>query len=264
MTLYADLLRYPDLFGNLFRRELNVRYRGSVLGLGWTFVNPIVLMGVYTLIFSVLWKTTTIQHYALFVISGLAIWTFFSGAISMSSSSLLGHANLLKQVKFPRQLLPLAVVGANFVTYAVMIVVVGVINLFVIPSTRHTMWAVIPLSLLLVALVSGLSIVFAAVTVLYRDVEHLLLTVLLPWFFLTPVLYELAQLPGVKQHQTWLEILRWGNFVTPFVEGIRGPLFHGVYPSLSQVVYMVCAALASLALGAFVFRRLDDQLAIEL
>ena len=90
-----------------------------MLGLGWTFVNPIVLMGVYTLIFSVLWKTTTIQHYALFVISGLAIWTFFSGAISMSSSSLLGHANLLKQVKFPRQLLPLAVVGANFVTYAV-------------------------------------------------------------------------------------------------------------------------------------------------
>jgi ABC-type polysaccharide/polyol phosphate export permease len=264
MALYADLFRYPDLFGNLFRRELNVRYRGSLLGLGWTFVNPLALMAVYTLVFSVLWRTTTIHHYALFVISGLAIWTFFSSALSMASSSLLGHANLLKQVKFPRQLLPLAVVGANFVTYAVMVVVVGIINLFVIPSTRDTMWAVIPLSLPLVGLVSGLAIVFASLTVLYRDIEHLLLTALLPWFFLTPVLYELSQLPGVEAHHTWTELLRWGNFVTPFVEGIRGPLFHGVYPSVSQVVYMVCAALASLALGAFVFRRLDDQLAIEL
>jgi homopolymeric O-antigen transport system permease protein len=264
MTLYADLFRYPDLFGNLFRRELNVRYRGSVLGLGWTFVNPLMLMAVYTLVFSVLWRTTSIKHYALFVISGLAIWTFFSSAISMSSSSLLGQANLLKQVKFPRQLLPLAVVAANLVTYVVMVAVVGVINLFVIPSTRATMWAVIPLSLPLIALVSGLAIVFATFTVLYRDIEHLLLTVLLPWFFLTPILYELDQLPGVSAHHNWVEVLRWVNFVTPFVEGIRGPLFHGVYPSLSQVVYMVCAGLASLALGAFVFRRLDDQLAIEL
>jgi ABC-type polysaccharide/polyol phosphate export permease len=257
VTLYADLFRYPDLFGNLFRRELNVRYRGSLLGLGWTFVNPLALMAVYTLVFSVLWKTTTIKHYALFVISGLAIWTFFSGAVSMASSSLLGHANLLKQVRFPRQLLPLAVVASHLITYSVMLVVVGAINLVVIPATRHTMWAVIPLSLPLIALVSGLA-------VLYRDVEHLLFTILLPWFFLTPILYELSQLPGVNEHHTWVEILRWGNFVTPFVEGIRGPLFHGVYPSTSQIVYMVGAALGSLALGAFVFRRLDDQLAIEL
>jgi ABC-type polysaccharide/polyol phosphate export permease len=264
MTLYADLFRYPDLFGNLFRRELNVRYRGSVLGLGWTFVNPLALMGVYTLVFSILWRTAGVKHYALFVITGLAIWTFFSTSISMASASLLGHANLLKQVKFPRQLLPLAVVGANLVTYLVMIVVVGVIDVIVIPATRSTIWAVLPLSLPLVALVSGLSMVFAAVTVLYRDVEHLVLTVLLPWFFLTPVLYELSTLPGVAAHHTVMLILRWGNFVTPFVESIRGPLFHGVYPSVSQVVYMVCAALASLALGAFVFRRLDDQLAIEL
>ena len=264
MTLYADLFRYSDLFGNLFRRELNVRYRGSILGLGWTFVNPLVLMAVYTLIFSVLWKTTTMRHYALFVISGLAIWTFFSTGISMASGSLLGHANLLKQVRFPRQLLPLAVVGANLVTYVVMIAVVGIINLFVIPATRQTMWAVVPLSVPLVALVSGLAIVFASITVLYRDVEHLLLAVLLPWFFLTPVLYELSQLPGVQSHHAVAEALRWGNPVTPFVEGIRGPLFHGQYPALSQIVYMICAGVASLALGAFVFRRLDDQLAIEL
>ena len=68
MTLYADLLRYPDLFGNLFRRELNARYKGSLLGVGWTFVNPLVLMGVYTLVFSVLWRSAGISHYPLFIL----------------------------------------------------------------------------------------------------------------------------------------------------------------------------------------------------
>jgi lipopolysaccharide transport system permease protein len=264
VALYADLLRYPDLFGNLFRRELNARYKGSLLGVGWTFVNPLVLMGVYTLVFSVLWRSAGIPHYPLFILSGLTIWIFFSGSLQMSSASIVGQANLVKQVRFPRQLLPLAVVGSNCVTYLVMLVVVGAVNFVVIPSTRSTMWAVIPLSVALVALVSGLSIAFAALSALFRDVEHLLLTLLLPWFFLTPVFYDLSTLPGVQDHHVVMQVLRWGNFVTPFVEAIRQPLFYGQYPSLGEVVYIVGAGAGALLLGAFVFRRLDDQLAVEL
>ena len=129
MTLYVDLLRYPDLFGNLFRRELNARYKGSLLGVGWTFVNPLVLMGVYTLVFSVLWRSAGIPHYPLFILSGLTIWIFFSGSLQMSSASIVAHANLVKQVRFPRQLLPLAVVGSNLVTYLVMLLVVAIFSL---------------------------------------------------------------------------------------------------------------------------------------
>ena len=264
MTLYADVLRYSDLFGNLFRRELYARYKGSLLGVGWTFVNPLVLMGVYTLVFSILWRSAGIKHYPLFILSGLTIWLFFSGSIQMASASIVGNANLVKQVRFPRQLLPLAVVGSNLVTYTVMLVLIGVVNLAVIPDVRKTIWAVIPLSIPLIALVSGLSIVLAGLSALYRDVEHLLLTVLLPWFFLTPVFYELSTLPGVQDHHALMELLRWGNFVTPFVEAIRGPLFYGQYPGVGEIVYLVVAAAVSLLLGAFVFRRLDDQLAVEL
>jgi ABC-type polysaccharide/polyol phosphate export permease len=264
VTVYADLLRYPDLFGNLFRRELYARYKGSLLGVGWTFVNPLVLMGVYTLVFSVLWRSTGIKHYPLFILSGLAIWIFFSGSIQMASASIVGHANLVKQVRFPRQLLPLAVVGSSLVTYAVMLFVVAAVNFAVIPDVRSTIWAVIPLSIPLIALVSGLAIVLAALSALYRDVEHLLLTILLPWFFLTPVFYDLASLPGVHDHHALMELLRWGNFVTPFLETIRGPLFYGRYPGGGEIVYVVVAGAVSLLLGAFVFRRLDDQLAVEL
>ncbi len=93
MTLYADLFRYGDLFLNLFRRELSVKYRGSVLGLGWTLVLPIVLMGVYTVVFSVLLKAVDIHHYPLFLLSGLVTWVFFQGAIQSSCTSLLGQAS---------------------------------------------------------------------------------------------------------------------------------------------------------------------------
>src|SRR3954447_571001 len=264
MTLYADIWRYPDLFANLLRRALNARYKGSLLGVGWTLLNPLALMAVYTLVFSVLWRTAGIRHYPLFILSGLTIWIFFSASIQMASASIVGHANLVKQVRFPRQLLPLAVVGATLVTYLVMLIVVGVINFAVIPDVRTTIWAVIPLSVPLVALVSGLSIVLAALSALYRDVEHLLLTVLLPWFFLTPVFYDLGTLPGVRDHHALMELLRWGNFVTPFVESIRGPLFYGQYPGMGEIAYVVVAAALALLLGAFVFRRLDDQLAVEL
>jgi len=264
VTLYADVLRYPDLFENLFRRELYARYKGSLLGVGWTLINPLVLVAVYTLVFSVLWRSTGIAHYPLFIVSGLTVWIFFSSSIQMSSASIVGHANLVKQVRFPRQLLPLAVVGSNLVTYVVMLAIVAAVNLAFIPRVRGTAWAVIPLSIPLIGLVCGLSVVLAALSALYRDVEHLLLTALLPWFFLTPVFYDLKTLPGVADHHALEQLLHWGNPVTPFLESIRGPLFYGQYPGMGNIVYILVVSPLALILGAAVFRRLDDQLAVEL
>jgi homopolymeric O-antigen transport system permease protein len=264
VPLYADIFRYPELFQSLFRRELTAKYLGSVLGLGWTLVNPLVLVGVYTLVFSVLWKAVGIKHYPLFIVSGLTVWIFFQSSIQMASGSLLGQANLVKQVRFPRQLIPLAVVATNAVTYLAMLIVVVPLNLILVPATRETMWAVLPLSLPLVALASGLALAFAALTVLFRDIEHLLLAVLLPWFFLTPVFYELTTLPGVQDHPRVVDVLHWGNVVTPVLETIRAPLFYGTYAGASDLAYSILAGLGALALGAFVFGRVDDQLAVQL
>ena len=101
MSLYADVVRYPDLFLNIFRRELYGKYRGSVLGLFWTLVNPLALMAVYTLVFSVLLKAFQIEHYPLFVLSGLVTWVFFQSAVQMSCSSLFAQPTLVKQIAFP-------------------------------------------------------------------------------------------------------------------------------------------------------------------
>jgi homopolymeric O-antigen transport system permease protein len=264
VTLYADLFRYRELFVNLFRRELRVKYRGSLLGLAWSLVNPLVLVGVYTLVFSVLWRAFSIPHYPLFIVSGLLVWIFFQSSLQSASASLLGHANLVKQVKFPRQLLPLAVVGTNLLSFCVMLAVILPLNLVLIPETRSTFWAAILLAVPLVALVSGLSIVVAAATVVFRDVEHLLVAVLLPWFFLTPVFYTFEQLPRIDENAGVADALHYLNFVTPPLLAIRDPIFFGRLPSGGDTAYTIGVAVVALALGAFVFQRVDDQLAAAL
>ena len=264
MSLYTDVVRHPDLFINIFRRELYGKYRGSVLGLIWTLINPLALMAVYTLVFSVLLKAFQIEHYPLFVLSGLLTWVFFQSAVQMSCSSLFAQPALVKQVRFPRQMLPLAVVATNVVTLAAMLVVVVGVNLIFIPETRTTFWAALPLLVLLVALASGLAVVFGYITVVYRDVEHLMNTIFLPWFFLTPIFYTLDQLPGLEGREWIADLLYYANFVTPFVEAIRDPIFFGELPALGDLIYCVVASLASLVLGVLVARRIDDQVAATL
>jgi ABC-type polysaccharide/polyol phosphate export permease len=167
-------------------------------------------------------------------------------------------------VRFPRHILPLAVVATNVVTLGVMLGVVLVANLIVIPDTRSTFWAAIPLLIPLVALASGMAVILGYLTVVYRDVEHLMTTIFLPWFFVTPIFYTLDNVPGLDDHE-WLEwVIHYVNFVTPFVEAIRDPIFFGELPALGDVVYCVVAGLIALGLGVVVARRIDDQVAATL
>jgi lipopolysaccharide transport system permease protein len=267
VAIYADVLRYRDLFLDLFRRDLKVRYRGSVLGLGWTLINPLILMGVYTLVFSVLMRIPGIaetEHFPLFVITGLVTWVFFQASLQSASSTLVGQANLVKQVRFPRQLLPLSVVASNLVTVAAMLAVILPITLWLLPETRSTFWAAFPMLIPLTGLVSGLAVLIACANAFFRDVEHLVGAVLLPLFFLTPIFYNFDQLPGLEGNERLVDVMYYGNFMVPMVEAIRDPLFFGEMPNGGDVLYSLVAALVALALGAFVFKRVDDRLAAEL
>ncbi len=264
MSLYADVFKHGELFRGLFRRELRVRYRGSSLGLAWTLIYPLMLMIGYWLLFSLLLKAVSVENYPLFVISGLISWTFFQSSLQMSSTSLLGQANLVKQVRFPRQLLPLAVVATNLTTLLALLLIVVPLNLIVRPETRSTFWIAIPLLVPLIALASGLAIVVAGATVIFRDVEHLLATILVPWFILTPIFYTFDLLPGLSEHETVANILYYGNVMAPPVEAIRDPIFFGEVPAAGDVLYSIGVALGSLALGAWAFARLDDRLAASL
>lgn len=263
-SVYGDLVRYRELFGNLFRRDLQAKYRGSALGVLWTIANPLVLMGVYLLVFGVVWKSPFAQggHYPLFLLSGLALWTFVAAALQSSTRSMLDNANLIRKTRFPRQLVPLSVVGAHLVSFVAMLVVLLVVNFAVLSRVRATEWLAIPLAALVVGFVSGLALLTASLNALFRDVEFIVAAVLVPWFFLTPVIYPLDG-GELAKHRHVIAAIHWLNPLSPGVEAVRAPLFEGKLPFWGDALYLAVACLLALALGAFVFRRVDDQIAIE-
>jgi ABC-type polysaccharide/polyol phosphate export permease len=265
VAVYTDLVRYRELFANLFRRNFQARYRGSVLGIAWSLVNPLALMGVYLLVFGVLWPGKTIPHYPLYLLAGLACWIFFATSLQAGARSLVDNAELIKKVRFPRQLVPFSVVATQLVTFVLMLAILIVLSLVFIPEARSTVWLSVPLAALFVCLVAGVALVVACLNVLYRDVEHILAAALLPWFFLTPILWRFADLPDRAQsHHTLLVVLRWGNFVTPPIYAVRDSLWLGSTPRAADMIYLAVAAIVALVLGALFFGRVDDRIAIEL
>jgi ABC-type polysaccharide/polyol phosphate export permease len=264
VTVYADLVRYRELFSNLFRRDFQAKYKGSLLGVFWSLLNPLVLLGVYLLVFGVIFPTKT-PHYPLYLLAGLACWIFFATSLQSAARSLIDSADLVKKVRFPRQLVAFSMVATQAVTYAVMVVVLIVLSLVILAGARATVWLAIPLAVLFVAEVAGLALIAACLNVVFRDVEHVLAAALLPWFFVTPILWS-AQTLGDRavRHHTLLSVLHWVNPVAPPIFAIRDAIWSGRLPHAGDVVYLAAAAVVSLVAAALVFRSVDDRIAVEL
>ena len=265
VAVYADLYRYRELFASLFRRDLRAKYKGSALGLLWTLALPVMLMLVYLLVFSVMWKspTTDFDHYWLFLLCGLPPWVFFATSLQASARSLLENAGLIRKVRFPRQLVPLSIVATQLVAFVVMLAIVLVLAFVVLPGSRGTAWLSIPISVVIVLFVSGLSLAVASANAIYRDIEFVVAALLLPLFFLTPVLYSLDALPGAANNPWLVDLIHWGNPLTPLIQCFRAPLFLGEVPATGDLVYLLVETVVALALGALVFSSVDDRIAAE-
>lgn len=264
MTVYADLVRYRELFANLFRRDFQAKYKGSLLGVVWSLLNPLVLLGVYLVVFGVLFQNKEIRHYPIYLLSGLACWLFFSVSLQSAARSMIDSAELIKKVRFPRQLVAFSMVATQAVTFGLMLVLLVVLSLVFVPEARSTVWLAIPLAVVFAGLVAGLALLVACLNVLFRDVEHVLTAALLPWFFLTPIIYPLRGVAALDRHPHIVTALHWLNPLSAPIQAIRDPLFFGRLPRLADALYLLVAAIVALALGAFVFTSVDDQLAVEL
>ena len=262
---FARLTGYRELLWTLFRREIRVRYKGSALGLVWSLVYPLSMMLVYTLLFSVLWKAArNIPHYPLFVLVGLGVWGFFQAAVQLGSGSLLGNAQLITKIWFPRELIPAASVLAQTTSLAVVFAILIPLNIASVPSTARTLPLVVPFVAALICLALGFAWLFSVANVFFRDIEHLLAVIFLPWFFLTPILYGLDQLPAAADHRWLIDLLRYGNPVTPYVEGIRAVSLQATVPGATLLIYIFVVGPALAVIGLGVLQRYEDQLAVEL
>jgi ABC-type polysaccharide/polyol phosphate export permease len=265
MTVYADLLRYRELFSNLFRRDFQAKYKGSVLGVLWSLLNPLVLLGVYLLVFGVIFPNHGTPHFPIYLLAGLACWIFFATSLQSAARSLIDSAELIKKVRFPRQLVAFSMVATQAVTFAVMAGILVVLSLVFVAGARPYVLLALPLGVLFVAEVAGVALVAACLNVVFRDVEHVLTAALLPWFFVTPILWS-AQTLGARadRHHTLLQVLHWVNPVAPPIFAFRDAIWSGHAPRLWDVVYLAVAAAFALVLAAVVFRSVDDRIAVEL
>ena len=265
MNISPSLSRHGPLFRNLVRREVRQRYKASAFGLLWTLINPAIMVAAYWFVFTFVFPTRANSPYALFLFVGLAVWAVFMAGAQAAASSLVANANLVTKVRFPREIVPLSAMTGQWFTAAAMLCIAIPLCLLV---GRGSALPILALPLLLAALVvftAGFGLLVAALNVYFRDVEHILSALSLPWFFLTPIFYSFDIVKGTTGNRQWaVELLHYGNPVSPFVVTIRGVLFEGTWPLAGDVAYCVVAAVLSIGIGLAVFRRLEHEMAVEL
>jgi lipopolysaccharide transport system permease protein len=252
VTMVADLFRHRTLVAALLVRQLKVRYRGSILGFVWTFLNPLLLMAVYALVFR-FYMRIAVPNYALFLLAGLLPWTWFSSSLAEGTNSIVGGSSLVTKSLFPTEILPSVVVLANMVNFLLSIPLLFAAGWIygIVPSPLAWV-ALVPVVFLQCVFTLGVVLGLAALNVHYRDVQHIVANLLLLWFFLTPIVYPETQVP------LSMRPLFWVNPMALFTQGYHAVFMLGGWPELETLGMLGAYALASLAVGARIFDGYRD------
>jgi ABC-type polysaccharide/polyol phosphate export permease len=253
--------KHRHLLAVMTARELKARYRGSVLGYLWSLANPLLLLGVYTFVFNLVFQPRVEGQspYPVFLVSGLFPWVWFSSSISESTASLTNNAALIRRSVFPVELLPLVPVLSNLVNFVLSVpILIGALVAARALDYPVGGPAIVLLPLVLLAhlpFVSGLALALAGLAVHFKDVRDIVANLLTLGFFLTPILYSIDAVPYAS-----LRALIRFNPLTPFVIAYQDVLFRGRVPEPQVWLGMVVAAAVAWSLGAWVFDRLSDTL----
>lgn len=253
------LFRYRLLTQSLVSRELKARYRGSVLGFFWSFVNPLLLLLVYVAVFTVILPgrhLATMEPYALFLFCGILPWSFFSASLLESAGVLMAGSNLIKKVLFPAEVLPVVNVLTNLVQFLLGLPVL--LGFLVAYGKLQASALLLPLPILVqLVFTLGLALFVSALTVHFRDVQSILGHLVHLWFFATPILYLYAEQTG--RLRAFLRV----NPMSHLVVSYQQMLFHGHFDHWKGLGTAALVALVVFAFGAFFFDRLRDTLAEE-
>lgn len=255
---FDELIRYRSLAFELIRKDLRLKYKRSVLGILWSLFNPLLLMLVYTLVFSTIARFP-LKHYPMFLLSGLLAWNFVTNVLSQSVTSIVNNANLVKKVYFPREVLVVGVVGANLVNFMIsLLLLVPFIIFFQIHLGPALLF--LPLLIILeVAFVLGVAFAVAALDVYFRDIEHLIQVFLLVWFFGTPIIYPYSTSLLSARVRQFLVF----NPMTWLMDSYQRVLYWNYWPRADFLLLFGVSAIALLLIGAAVFARLKPSFAEE-
>ncbi|MCX6545134.1 MAG: ABC transporter permease [Acidobacteria bacterium] len=257
----SNLLKYRQLVQSLVARELKARYRASVLGFFWSFINPLLLLLIYTFVFSYVLpsRQPDMYPYALFLFCGILPWTWFSSSLLEASNVLIAGGNLIKKVLFPAEVLPIVTVLANMVHF---LLGLPILVVFLIYYQAPLQWSEIvwfPVVVLVqLVLTLGLALIVSALTVHFRDVKDILSNLMTFWFFATPIIYSMNGAPPIGK--TLLNLNPFTHLAVSYQEIL---FFKGDFGHWKWLLALGGASLLLFFVGYFVFDRLRDSFAEE-
>lgn len=275
MSTVAELAGSRELLGNLTQRELKGKYKGSALGWGWSLVNPLATMTIFTLVFGLVLRAdppagqrTGIDVYGIWLLCGLLPWTFVSNAMTGGMSSLVGNGNLIKKVYFPRETLVASTVLALGVSLLIELGVLSVALAFFGNIVLLWLPGLLVLVLLLGLFATGVALTLSVLNVYFRDMQYFVSIFLQLWFYATPIIYPVRlvadQLPGGRFAGISLLDLYTLNPMFRFVEAFRDVTYDLVYPDWQRWLVLIAWAVGSATVGMLVFSRFEGRLAEEL
>jgi lipopolysaccharide transport system permease protein len=257
-----QLLRYRGLVQSLVARELKARYRGSVLGFFWSFINPLLLLLIYSFVFTVVLPGTRpaeLEPYALFMFCGILPWTWFSSSLLESSNVLIAGGNLIKKVLFPAEVLPVVTVLANMVHFFLGLPILGAFLIYYRAPLRfpEILWfpGIVLVQLLLTL---GLALLVSALTVHFRDIKDILANLLTFWFFATPIIYPMQAAPDLAR-----QLLNLNPFTHIAISYQEVLFYEGPFGHWRWLIVLAGGSAVLFLLGYFVFDRLRDSFAEE-
>lgn len=256
----VQIARFRGLLAILTARELKARYRGSALGFLWSLINPLLLLGVFSLVFGFILAPVRggeVRPYVLFLVSGLFPWVWFSSSLLEGASSLSANAGLIRKAVFPAELLPAVAVASNLVHFLLALPVAGAAlaagRALGYPVAGWGVLALPGVILVHLPLAAGLALGLAALTAHFKDVRDLLANLLTLMFFATPIVYPLEAVPA-----GWAQALVRANPLTPFTLAYQETLFRGAVPEASLWLQMAAVSLLGWAAGSWLFGRLRE------
>ena len=274
----GQLLRYRGLIQSLVARDLKARYRGSVLGFFWSFVNPLLLLVIYSVVFSVFLvsRVEGIQPYAVFMFCGLLPWTWFSTSLNESAGVLISGGNLIKKVLFPAEVLPIVAVLSNMVHFLFGLPILAAFLLWYsfVPSTidpetgrvishqivlhwQELIWLPVVIAVQLV-LTTGLALLLSALTVHFRDIRDILSNVLTFWFFATPIIYW-WNTPELQRYKWFFDLNPFSHLAISYQEILFFP--ENAFGHWKWLIALGVASIGVFFAGYWVFDRLRDSFA---
>lgn len=253
LTIY----RHRELIANLVGKELKSRYRGSTLGMLWTFLNPLLLLLVYALVFTV-YMRIAMENYAVFVFVGLLPWIWFSTSLLEGVNAVVASGDLITKSMFPAEILPMVRVISNLVNFILSLPLLFIFMIiYGVPITSAIFW--LPLIVFAQLLfITGLVYLFSAINVRFRDTQHILNNFLVLWFFLCPIIYPVSQVPEAYRFTFYL------NPAAIITIGYHDIFINGSRPDLLPIAGVAGLGVVIILIGVRLFERLKDTFAEEI